>query len=202
MSEWTALRQCTSLVVTAFADAGAYTPRRAVEIPQTVPRVNCDSADAVRVDTRHAPLVVFGGYGERLQKQAREKCAADRAKADSGFAASWSQFVREVRTAVAQEQVAPPLASAISPMLESYFAVGVMDVLVVSTGIDGAGITDRLVPNARVIIVAFEAREGFLGRAATDAAAEKWRHAGAYVFTAQQLTPGVLPRVLKATTPM
>src|SRR5207253_1149146 len=115
LSEWLATSGCTSLVVAAYADAGAYTPRISLDVPVAPVRSNCiASSDSVKVDTKHAPLVMFGGYDERLRKQARDKCLVCQAKADTAYIVAGSQFLRSVRTAVSQEQVPPPLASNIA----------------------------------------------------------------------------------------
>jgi hypothetical protein len=85
--------------------------------------------------------------------------------------------------------------------IRSFADAGIREVLLIGTGVDGVtGIPERIPAGMHVVFVLYEVREAFLGRAATDAASDRWRKAGATILPFTLLTPGIWTRVQLASS--
>ncbi len=202
LDELTVRRECSTLVVSAFAEGGSFTtPRVSIPVPPRRSATECNAQEPVQVDRLRAGLTLFGGFRDHVRDKSMKECAAERARTDSLFAERWNRFLRHVRLVVFQDQLTLPTAAGPAAEIRAYSEAGIRDVFIVASGLDtGAGIPDRLPPGVRVLLVQFEIKEAYLGRAAADAASERWRKAGATVLASPLVTPGVWSRLVLPST--
>jgi hypothetical protein len=195
LDELIAGRGCRTLVASSFTDGGAFSPRTLLNVPARHV-IRCDSV----LGRRHAksPIGGFAGYQAHLVRQERDRCAAQQLDADSGFAQAKRRLSATVRSLLLVEQATRPSRLDLAGEIKSFVDAGIRDIVVVTTGIDtSAGIPDQLKEGTRLLLVLYEARDSFGGRAATEIAGERWRRAGAVALPWPVLTEGVMQRAFQ-----
>lgn len=188
---------CRVIVASTYTDAGAFSPRWSFQVPKRPTARDCSKPQPITIDRHHGAVGKVPAYREHLQKLAQQQCVVDAARDDSVFNGSWMTFMKSIRTVVAQDQVTLPVRVDISGQIKSFIDVGIRDLIVISPTIDSSnGIPDKI-SGIRVVFIAYEAKEAFGGKAATDASSERWRKAGAIVVAYPQLTPGVWAKLVE-----
>ena len=193
IGEFLESRGCKGVVTASFIDAGPFTPRKYIDVPEAPAVEDCSRVSPAKVDPQRSALLAFGGYQARLKKTARASCLAEQARTRAAYTRLWADFLRQVRAVIARDQVSVTTRTDIRGLLFSFLGAGIQDVLLITDGVDQQGI-GQLPNSARVFIVQYPVRNEFGNGAATDSAAVSWRRAGATVLPYPVLMPGIWKR--------
>lgn len=169
--------RCTVLVLSCFADEGAFAPREVVPVPPRPEPMDCSKAEP-NPETRPKSLFdYFENYRSFVKEQAAETCRSDNQRATEEWQRGRTLLHERVHEALAAPTASAEHGSSISAALNSLLTGSPAVVLVVTDGLEKPLLREpiQVSKGTRVVMLLVPPRSPYGTPTETIAVAPLWR---------------------------